>query len=436
MANVLGELFQNIADAIRGKTGGTDSMKPLDFPEAIAGIEAGSDKEVDQLLDEINGEVVGQKLCYVTIMSEDGLEEFMKVPVYEGYNAEDPFGTGPLGIPTKESTNTQVFTYTGLSQTPGGEADPSALLNVTEDRTVYIAFKTETRYYTVRFFDGDTLMTYEKVVYGASPSYTPKKTDYIFIGWEPSNKNITADTDCYAQWEEITDFDNATLARISESCESGRAAEHFAIGDEREVTAANGTTKYVLRIVGIDKDTKADGSGKAGITVAVTLPNRTAVAMMPWTTDEHTGKYWDYDTDPTEESNVRYWLRTEFYSTLPADLQAVIKPVTKKTEWGYSNYGTAAWTTRESTDLLFIPSAEEFNFLDKHGSSEGMGCYPGFDTQEERTLYSGGVATDAYLRSTYHPDGRNTCDVYNHTGDSVSSNSGSYDYHIYPCFCI
>lgn len=41
MANVLGELFQDIADAIRGKTGSTDTMKPVDFPTAIAGIEAG-----------------------------------------------------------------------------------------------------------------------------------------------------------------------------------------------------------------------------------------------------------------------------------------------------------------------------------------------------------------------------------------------------------
>lgn len=41
MANVLGELFGDIADAIREKTGDTATMKPAEFPAKISGIEAG-----------------------------------------------------------------------------------------------------------------------------------------------------------------------------------------------------------------------------------------------------------------------------------------------------------------------------------------------------------------------------------------------------------
>lgn len=41
MSNVLGTLFGEIADAIRGKTGDTATMKPVDFPAAIAAIETG-----------------------------------------------------------------------------------------------------------------------------------------------------------------------------------------------------------------------------------------------------------------------------------------------------------------------------------------------------------------------------------------------------------
>jgi hypothetical protein len=41
MANVLGELFGDIASAIREKTGDTATMKPAEFPEKIAGIEVG-----------------------------------------------------------------------------------------------------------------------------------------------------------------------------------------------------------------------------------------------------------------------------------------------------------------------------------------------------------------------------------------------------------
>ena len=41
MANVLGELFGNIAAAIREKTGDTATMKPNEFPAKISGIEVG-----------------------------------------------------------------------------------------------------------------------------------------------------------------------------------------------------------------------------------------------------------------------------------------------------------------------------------------------------------------------------------------------------------
>lgn len=39
--NVLGDLFQDIASAIRDKTGGTETMKPLDFPTKISEITVG-----------------------------------------------------------------------------------------------------------------------------------------------------------------------------------------------------------------------------------------------------------------------------------------------------------------------------------------------------------------------------------------------------------
>lgn len=41
MANALGTLFGDIASAIREKTGDTATMKPAQFPEKIAAIEAG-----------------------------------------------------------------------------------------------------------------------------------------------------------------------------------------------------------------------------------------------------------------------------------------------------------------------------------------------------------------------------------------------------------
>lgn len=50
MANALGRLFQDIADAIRSKTGDTSTMKPSDFPTKIRGIEAGGDNEYAEII--------------------------------------------------------------------------------------------------------------------------------------------------------------------------------------------------------------------------------------------------------------------------------------------------------------------------------------------------------------------------------------------------
>ena len=47
MANVLGTLFGDIADAIRSKTGDTASMKPMDFPSKIMEIEGGGSSVED-----------------------------------------------------------------------------------------------------------------------------------------------------------------------------------------------------------------------------------------------------------------------------------------------------------------------------------------------------------------------------------------------------
>jgi hypothetical protein len=53
--NVLGTLFSDIADAIRSKTGSTETMKPAEFPEQISNIETSN-----------NGDVEDKKPLYAT----------------------------------------------------------------------------------------------------------------------------------------------------------------------------------------------------------------------------------------------------------------------------------------------------------------------------------------------------------------------------------
>ena len=115
------------------------------------------------------------------------------------------------GKPTRSGTAQYTFTFAGWSTKKDSlTADESATQGVTADRNVYAAYTATVRTYTVRFYNGTTLLqTVSNVPYGSSASYTgstPTKTgvdnanDYVFEGWDPIPTNITGNTDCYAQF--------------------------------------------------------------------------------------------------------------------------------------------------------------------------------------------------------------------------------------------
>jgi hypothetical protein len=72
MANALGTLFGDIANAIRSKTGDTATMKPIDFPTKILGIEVGGGATGEDIIPE-------QELTFV-------YDESNRVHVLSGHN--------------------------------------------------------------------------------------------------------------------------------------------------------------------------------------------------------------------------------------------------------------------------------------------------------------------------------------------------------------
>lgn len=86
----------------------------------------------------------------------------------------------------------------------------SAIISGTTEIDIVTEAKADreiTRYYTVRFFDGDTLLSEQQVGHGeaAIPPDTTKE-GYTFVSWEPSNLTVTQDTDFYGTWEVGTDI--------------------------------------------------------------------------------------------------------------------------------------------------------------------------------------------------------------------------------------
>ena len=116
--------------------------------------------------------------------------------------------------PTKPSSISQNFTFIGWATEAGGVPDPDALDHIIEDRSVFAHYAESTRYYTVRFFSGDTLLDTQYVAYGGYAAYYDSDTgsnapayegpgdpeDYQFTGWDQDISYITHDVDTYAEF--------------------------------------------------------------------------------------------------------------------------------------------------------------------------------------------------------------------------------------------
>ena len=339
MANALKTLFTDIAGAIRETLPDEGKMPPSSFPNKIReAVAAGGGSE---------------DICYVTFMSEDGSIEYGKKSVIYGDDCMEPVSHGLFSKPTKNPTNTVVYNHSGWSMTAGGSASFSALANVTEDRVVYAAYAEAVRYYTVRFFDGDELKNTLEVTYNGFADYSLTKKGYQFVGWEPSNNNITADTDCYAQWETAVTFANATWAQIAEISESGKAPTTFAVGDSKTLTF-NGES-IEIEIVGFNHDDLADGSGKAGISmICKTLSS--------------------FTVQNANMTNFNTSISDKLLPKLGSDVQSVIKTVKKKCD--SANTSGTSVTPMTSSVKVWLPSSTELNIPGSEFTSESSSNIP------------------------------------------------------------
>ena len=124
--------------------------------------------------------------------------------------------------PAKASTAQYTYTFEGWnSQDEQSSAEADILNNITTDKTVYAAFSSVLRSYSVYFYNGSTLLYTDTVVYGSNAVYggaEPTKEssgsyEYTFIGWNSQDEqssaeagvlnNIVADKTVYAAYEMI-----------------------------------------------------------------------------------------------------------------------------------------------------------------------------------------------------------------------------------------
>lgn len=247
----------------------------------------------------------------VTFMSEDGSSALYQRSVVDGDNCADVVARGLLETPTKESTVDQVFTYSGWAATAGGAASSNALSAVTADRSVYAAYTSAVRYYTITYLDSDgSVLKTESLAYGTVPSYVATKEDYNLDAWIPEPVAVTGDASYTATWKAKPQFETATWAEISEITHAGTSANNFALGQtKREVlTYADGTTEDIEFVIAKIRD---DGSMVLALTHALATPKQMC------------------DTTPYQSAVVNNYLGKYLNNTilpaLPQDLQAVLR---------------------------------------------------------------------------------------------------------------
>ena len=248
--------------------------------------------------------------------------------------------TAPTGTPTKASTAQYTYTFSGWDK---------SYTNVTAPLTVNAVYTSALRYYTVYFYNGSTLLqTVENVPYGGTATFTgttpvdPSGDGGEFEGWSPSNTNITGATSCYAQFAsalevaEITDSWDTILAAVSD----GTYRQKYKVGNYKPLDlGSEGTVN--MQIAGFDKDTLADGSGKAPITWISKELLATSHRMNP--TDK---------SDDWGMCEMRTYLKETIKPLIPAEVRTVIKTVSK-TQEAFSSESLT------QSDDVWIPSSEE-----------------------------------------------------------------------------
>ena len=266
--------------------------------------------------------------------------------------------------PSKSSTAQYSYTFSGWSLVDGGDANPRALKNVTSDRVVYAAFTATVRTYTVRFYNGSTLLqTVQNVPYGGSAEYTgdtPTNADGDdFSGFVPDGKNITGDTNCYAQFLviEVKEI-NDNWGTIIQRCKDGTYKQYYRVGNYKPLNLGDEGTVN-MQIAGINKDDKADGSGKAPLSwISIELLN-TNHRMNPSVSGSSSDGYVEGTgaVGGWEHSEMRTYLSEDIIDYIPEEVRNAIVEVTKTQPY----YTTAGVYTQGQTtnDKVWIPSQDE-----------------------------------------------------------------------------
>lgn len=195
------------------------------------------------------------------------------------------------------------------------------------------------------------------------------------VGFEV--KHVSSDGEVLDSWADIS---------------AGLYMDFYSIRNWKSFSLSDGTN-IIMEIAAFNADTKTDGT-----TASITWISKHVITKRGMnSTATHDGGW--------EGSELRTWLQSNFYATMPAEVRNVVLPVKKTYVYKTSNSSAARF---ECIDALWIPSAGEVNAA---ASSANQGAYEGvgaiydiyFADNASRKKTESGSTTGLYwwLRTIY-----------------------------------
>lgn len=314
----LDEYLTSIADALRIKKGSTEKIKAENFAQEILDLKY----FVSTIQFVSDGEVISSQ----TLANGD----VISIPAN----------------PIKESTAQYNYNFIGWSLDGETIVDVPSRMGIT-DVTYTALFEEELRYYTIRFLNGNTVLQTERLPYGEMPVYKgdvpvcEEDAAAEFIGWDLDLCVVLGDRDYYAEFLTIPTLNNSSWAEISEISASGEAENYFAVGDTKMVTL-NGTVgtlalnydTYNVYILGFDHN--KDVTGDTGITFGTF---KTTDGIDVALCDDH---YFGVNVQGEKWFNMNHWGNVNHGGWAASDLRY---DILGSTDVAPSGYGAARTTS-------------------------------------------------------------------------------------------
>ena len=204
-----------------------------------------------------------------------------------------------------------------------------------------------------------------------------------------------------------TALNDMTWEQIQTISDAGKASNYFVVGDTKNITIDG--VSYPVQIIGFSHDTKTDG-GTAGITFQLVDCLNTTYQMT--SSDTNSGGW--------TSCAMRTSTLNSIFSSLPADLQNVIKAVNKLT-----SAGNRSATINMTNDKLFLLSEVEIFGSTTYSKSGEGSQYAYYKAGNSKVKKVNGSASNWWERSPYGSYSTHFCRVYSNGNADTGSASAS-----------